>query len=348
MVADAELTEVKQEVRQHTLLDAQVARISALLEDPRFDEAWVAQLDRELASLASLDGAAAVKTALLGEVRETFVVGIRDSLHLQDALARFAAGQQHVDLGEDADRALQTLAARRLDAVLDAAAANPVWIAELRSELEYLHDVMPQARGVALLKLEAADVIADVLRQAVDGGNLKAARELMRQLEILEFDRVTVETSRALLADADEFVVPGVHPDLTTKTVLAMDRLRGVPLEDLCGAGADPGERDRAATRLLRLVLREFFEFRFLQSDPNFANYLLLPDGRIGLIDLGAGYEAPRLLCERYARLFRAAWEDDRLEEALKQSATAWSDWLGGSAALDTAPARGRKRHAAE
>jgi predicted unusual protein kinase regulating ubiquinone biosynthesis (AarF/ABC1/UbiB family) len=115
-----------------------------------------------------------------------------------------------------------------------------------------------------------------------------------------------------LLEGEPDVRVPSVHDELTTKSILAMDRLLGVPLEDLCGAEYTDAQRDRAATLLLRLVLREFFEFHFIQSDPNFANYLLLEDGRIGLIDLGAGYEAPRTLCHRYARMFQAAIEEDR------------------------------------
>jgi predicted unusual protein kinase regulating ubiquinone biosynthesis (AarF/ABC1/UbiB family) len=124
---------------------------------------------------------------------------------------------------------------------------------------------------------------------------------------------------RELLSDEARVVVPRVHEDLTTSSVLAMDRLRGVPLEDLRGSQHPDEHRDEAATLLLRLVLREFFEFHFLQSDPNFGNYLLLRDGRIGLLDLGAGYQAPRSLCLAYARLFRAAMEDDR--EALREVA---------------------------
>ncbi len=118
---------------------------------------------------------------------------------------------------------------------------------------------------------------------------------------------------RVLLSDEEEIVVPEVHDDLSTRSILAMDRLHGLPLEDLCGADHADAERDRMGTHLIRLVLREFFEFHFIQSDPNFANFLLLKDGRLGLIDLGAGYEAPLTLCREYARMFRAALDDDRL-----------------------------------
>ena len=123
-----------------------------------------------------------------------------------------------------------------------------------------------------------------------------------------------------LLADEPGVVVPGVHDDLTTRRILAMDRLHGAPLEDLCGPDHSDEERDRAGTLLIRLVLREFFEFHFVQSDPNFANYLILRDGRIGLIDLGAGYEPPQSLCDDYARLFRASVDEDR--EALERAAS--------------------------
>lgn len=115
-------------------------------------------------------------------------------------------------------------------------------------------------------------------------------------------------------------MVPGVHDELTTSSVLAMDRLHGAPLEDLCSPDYAEAERDRAATLLLRLVLRELFEFHFVQSDPNLANYLRLRNGRIGLIDLGAGYAAPPALCRRYARLFRACLDEDR--DALRAIAT--------------------------
>ena len=44
-----------------------------------------------------------------------------------------------------------------------------------------------------------------------------------------------------------------------------------------------------SASALLRLVLRELFEFRFMQTDPNFANYLFDPESeRIALLDFGA------------------------------------------------------------
>jgi predicted unusual protein kinase regulating ubiquinone biosynthesis (AarF/ABC1/UbiB family) len=184
-----------------------------------------------------------------------------------------------------------------------------------------------QYPGVARSIDSDIDNLATALRMAkilpgeIDFGPLiEEAKRQLREEANYETEAGHLRRYASLLADEPEVVVPGVHDDLTTGSILAMDRLYGVPLEDLCGPEHSDEERDRAASLLLRLVLREFFEFHFVQSDPNFANYLRLRDGRIGLVDLGAGYAAPPTLCRGYARLFRASVDGDR--EALRAIAT--------------------------
>ena len=90
-----------------------------------------------------------------------------------------------------------------------------------------------------------------------------------------------------LLSDAPEFVVPGRHADLTTASVLAMTHVTSRPVEEM--AEAPQAERDRIMERLVALVLRELFEFRLMQTDPNFANYRVEAEtGRLVLLDFGA------------------------------------------------------------
>jgi hypothetical protein len=62
------------------------------------------------------------------------------------------------------------------------------------------------------------------------------------------------------------------------------------PIETL--ADAPPETRDRAMTALIDLCLRELFEFRMMQTDPNFANYRWRAEtGQIVLLDFGATRE---------------------------------------------------------
>ena len=142
----------------------------------------------------------------------------------------------------------------------------------------------------------------------------EAQRQLRLEADYLE-EAESLKRYGELLGSAPEFVVPDVHADLTTRHVLAMDHLPGRPLEDVCGAEHSQERRDRAATALLGLLLRELFEFRFVQTDPNFANYLWLPDtDQIGLLDLGAAREVNPELSRNYARLCRAGMLGDRRE----------------------------------
>jgi predicted unusual protein kinase regulating ubiquinone biosynthesis (AarF/ABC1/UbiB family) len=107
-------------------------------------------------------------------------------------------------------------------------------------------------------------------------------------------------------------VIPRVHDDLTTRHILAMDYIEGAPLDALASAAHTQKQRDRVGALLYRILFRELFELRFMQTDPNFANYLLLPDGDIGLLDYGAVRELPAALVERYRQLFHAALRGDR------------------------------------
>ncbi len=155
--------------------------------------------------------------------------------------------------------------------------------------------------------------LAKVLPGELDFGPLiEQAKRQLREEADYAAEAQHLRRYAAMFNDEPGVVVPRVHEDFTTQSILAMDRLHGVPLEDLCGPEHADAQRDQTAALLLRLVLREIFEFHFVQSDPNFANYLWLRDGRIGLIDLGAGYAAPESLCLAYAHLFRASLREDR------------------------------------
>jgi len=118
-----------------------------------------------------------------------------------------------------------------------------------------------------------------------------------------------------LLADDPAFVVPCVHDDLTTPHILAMDYVAGVPLDQL--GDLPQAVRNRIGTNLYRLLFRELFEFRFIQTDPNFANFLLLTESeQVALLDLGAARHVPEELSRFYAQLFHATMTLNRQEIA--------------------------------
>ena len=120
-----------------------------------------------------------------------------------------------------------------------------------------------------------------------------------------------LEAFRRALADRPAFRVPAVHADLSTERVLAMDHVASRPIETL--AAAPQEVRERAATALIDLVLRELFEIGQMQTDPNFANYRVEPEtGRIVLLDFGATRAIAPATAARYRTLLRALLDCDR------------------------------------
>jgi len=153
-------------------------------------------------------------------------------------------------------------------------------------------------------------------------GILAEAKQQLRQEADYLTEAAHLRRYAALLADQPELRVPGVHDDLTTRRVLAMDLVEGEPIDVLAEPGAAQARRDTVGLALERLVFRELFELRFMQTDPNFANYLLEPGtDRIALLDLGSAREFEPAFSERYARIVRAAIQRDR--PALRAAAVA-------------------------
>jgi predicted unusual protein kinase regulating ubiquinone biosynthesis (AarF/ABC1/UbiB family) len=152
------------------------------------------------------------------------------------------------------------------------------------------------------VEVDISEIIAEAkrqLKQEVDYE--REAQHLMRYLE--------------LVADEASLRVPRVHDDFTTKRVLAMDRADGRPIEELRSPEYPQSLRDELGTALQRLMFRELFEFRFMQTDPNFANYLFRPDsGHLVLLDFGSAREFPAEFVERYARICRGMIAHDREE----------------------------------
>ena len=90
-----------------------------------------------------------------------------------------------------------------------------------------------------------------------------------------------------------------------------MTRVGGVPIETL--VDAPQAERDRVMTLLFALLLRELFEFRLVQTDPNFANYRFEPEtGRLILLDFGATRAFKATMSQDFRRLIKGAMARDR------------------------------------
>ncbi len=177
-----------------------------------------------------------------------------------------------------------------------------------------------QYPGVARSINSDVDNLATMLRVThilpidvdVSGVIAEAKRQLQQEADYLAEAR-HLRRYQELVADEPRVLVPRFHDDLTTSRVLAMDFVRGRPIEDVRGLEHSQDLRNAIGRCLQGLMFRELFEFGFMQTDPNFSNYLLVPEtGQLALLDFGAAREIPRGLADLYTRLFRSAIARDR------------------------------------
>jgi len=74
--------------------------------------------------------------------------------------------------------------------------------------------------------------------------------------------------------------VPDLHPEYCTGTVLAMEYIEGYSVADPDIAHLSLERRNALARGMLELFFYELYDWGFLQTDPNFGNYLLRLDDR--------------------------------------------------------------------
>lgn len=128
-----------------------------------------------------------------------------------------------------------------------------------------------------------------------------------------EREAICGERYRSLLADeTDVFVVPQIFLEASGKQVLTMQWMDGVGVTRMVKSFTQ-AQRDWIGTQILRLCLREITEFKFMQTDPNWTNFLYNPNtNKLELLDFGASREYPDEFINLYVRLLEAASRTDR------------------------------------
>ena len=147
---------------------------------------------------------------------------------------------------------------------------------------------------------------------------LNDAKEQLHEEADYELELQHLASFSKLLENDSRFIVPAAYPELSCKTILAMDYVEGASVEKI--DGIRPSEVDQIMSNLFDLMLHELFDLRAMQTDPNFANYLYQTDtGKIVLLDFGATRSFTKKFSTDYKRLIRGVLEED--EEKLLDAA---------------------------
>jgi len=140
---------------------------------------------------------------------------------------------------------------------------------------------------------------------------LEEARQQLHIETDYAAEAVSLRRFGDLLRDDPRFVVPNCHDGLSGAEILTMDFIDSRPIEE--AVHEDQATRDRIASDLIDLMLRELFVFGLMQTDPNFANYRYVPaTGQIVLLDFGATRALSAQVADQYRRMFAAGLSADR------------------------------------
>ena len=131
---------------------------------------------------------------------------------------------------------------------------------------------------------------------------------LFEELDYLK-EAENIRRTAALHANLSEIIVPDVITEATTRRVLTMEFVDGIPPGE-AASGRYPMElRDEWGVTLFEFTIRGLFEHRFLHADPNFANFAFREDGKVAVYDYGCMKEIPKNLAAGYAGLIDSVIE---------------------------------------
>ena len=106
-------------------------------------------------------------------------------------------------------------------------------------------------------------------------------------------------------------MVPEVFTEASGPGVLTAEFMHGTAVTKM--KNLTQHDRDWVGTQILRLCLRELMEWRFMQTDPNWTNFLYNQQSqKLELLDFGASREYPDEFVEPYVELLIAAQNNDR------------------------------------
>ncbi|KAG7450996.1 ABC1-domain-containing protein [Guyanagaster necrorhizus] len=113
------------------------------------------------------------------------------------------------------------------------------------------------------------------------------------------------------LGNDPRFKIPWVWKGSTDR-VLVMERIDGISVGEADVKALSQPDRDTIAACVIELCLKELFEFRMMQTDPNWTNFLWDARTRqIGLVDFGATRLYSKEFMDGWLKLLQAAASDD-------------------------------------
>ncbi len=142
----------------------------------------------------------------------------------------------------------------------------------------------------------------------------KALNESLRAETDYKREAKSIEAYGLAFADRDEYIVPDVFEEISTRRILAMSHICGIRLSEYLPTLTQEDQRAYFAKLILDLLIFEFFKCGLVQTDPNYGNFLMNTQTRVPrlvLLDFGATNKYGKDFRKNVRRILLAAYDRD-------------------------------------
>ena len=199
-----------------------------------------------------------------------------------EAFAAASIGQVHRAVLHDGRRVAMKIQYPLIDRIVAADLGN------LRLLLQTLFALLSEADFEPIWR-ELRDRLGEELDYLHEAENIRRMAELHR--------------------DVPEVVIPAVIAEATTRHVLTMEYVPGIPPDEACSDRHPQELKNRWGEVLLAFLLRGLLRNRLLHADPNLANFAFRADGAVIVYDFGCVKRVPAAISRGYREVARAIVE---------------------------------------
>lgn len=143
-----------------------------------------------------------------------------------------------------------------------------------------------------------AELAEATIPEASNFNPLLIVKEFKRLLlQEIDFEREarTIERYQKNFSHSEFLVVPRVYKELSTKTILTMERIQGFRITDMESMNRYSIDAKALLKKGLDHHMESLMVHGLFHADPHAGNMLVLPDGRLALLDFGSvGWLSPK------------------------------------------------------
>ncbi len=129
-----------------------------------------------------------------------------------------------------------------------------------------------------------------------------------------EHELENAEDLKQKCAELDFITIPKYYKELSGKKIISMDWLDGLTLTEFLATDASQEERNRVGQQLLDFTHFQLHTLKEFHADFHPGNFLVMPDGKLGVIDFGCVKRLPEEFYTNYFKMLKAGLSNNESE----------------------------------